>query len=95
MRKVSAELALVSPLIGFKPNVREFSAVNRAVQEVINEYESPLGQGILGDNWEQHYNTMLQKMEEAGISNLIADLQKQVDEYLAANGIDKHNSIAR
>jgi len=47
------------------------------------------------DGWEQHYELLLQRMREAGINQLIAELQRQVDEFLAINGIDRYNTIAR
>ena len=88
------DVALVSPMIGFKPDIRDLKVRNMAVQEVINEYEAPLGQGILGDDWEKQYDLMLEKMKEAGIDDILSDLQRQVDEYLSRNGVDKENTIA-
>ena len=95
MRRVTEQYALVSPLIGFTPDTRELRAINMAVQEVVNEFAWPLDVGALGDGWEQHYELLLQRMREAGINQLIAELQRQVDEFLAINGIDRYNTIAR
>ena len=88
------DLAIVSPLIGFKPDIRALKSINMAVQEAVNEYEGPLGQGILGDGWEQQYDLMLAKMQEAGVDDLLQGLQSQVDEYLSENGISKSDFIA-
>jgi len=87
--------AIVSPLIGFKPNTKSLKSKNMAVQEVINEYETPLAQGILGADWEKQYDLMISKMKEAGIDEILVELQRQVDEYLSLNGISKTQSIAK
>jgi putative aldouronate transport system substrate-binding protein len=94
MRRVVEEYALVSPLIGFTPDVRELQALNMAVQEVINEFEWPIGLGVLGDDWEQQYEIMISRMEEAGISQLVSELQRQVDTFLSVNNINRYGTIA-
>jgi putative aldouronate transport system substrate-binding protein len=93
MRNLPNE-AIISPMIGFKPDVKDIRLLNMAVQAVVNEYEWELGIGILGNNWEARYNLMIQKMKEAGIDQILNELQRQVDAYLFANGISKTNTKA-
>jgi len=86
--------AIISPMIGFKPDVRNIRHINMAVQSVINEFEWELSIGVLGNNWEERYNLMIQRLKDAGIDQLLSELQGQVDAYLLANGISKTNTKA-
>ena len=48
----------------------------------MSEYHSALISGTLKDKYETTYNTMISKMEAAGMNDLIAAIQKQADEFI-------------
>ena len=55
-----------------------------ACQEVLNTYQKALETGVLGeDGWEATYEQMLAGLETAGINDVIAACQEQLDAYLA------------
>ena len=45
-----------------------------------------LKQGYMGSDWEEYYNKFKTEMENAGLNEYIAEVQKQVDEYVAQTG---------
>lgn len=70
-----------SVLMGFKPNLDRIQTKLAQVLTVKGEYAS-LGSGAV-ENWEQVYQEYMDKLELAGNQDIIDDLQKQVDEFLA------------
>lgn len=53
-----------------------------AVQNVIDEYGTALGSGLMDPA--EKYEEFLQKLDEAGINTIIEEAQRQLDEWLAA-----------
>ena len=49
----------------------------------MQQYESPLGLGYVDDPV-AGYNTLIEKLEAAGSAKVVAELQTQLDAYLAA-----------
>ena len=72
--------AIVSPAMGFKPELDSLKTYIAQVTTVIDEYGKTLKQGSL-PNWEQKYDEMIAKMKTAGSDKIIAELQKQVDAW--------------
>ena len=51
------------------------------------EYGPQLDNGVAGDNWEELYNSYMSARKDAGIEELIAEFQRQIDAYVQANNI--------
>ena len=50
---------------------------------VATEYSKPLMYGVMGSGWESTYNDFVDKMNNAGVAEATAQLQEQVDAFLA------------
>lgn len=74
--------AIISPAMGFKPNLDSLKTYIAQVTTVIDEYGKALKQGSLPD-WEEKYNEMIEKMKTAGSDKIIEELQRQIDEWAA------------
>lgn len=64
----------------FEPIKNEIAAVTNAVQQ----YGLPLSYGYI-NNPEEGLNTLIAKLKTAGSDKIIAEIQKQLDAFLAAN----------
>lgn len=73
--------ATVSPLYGFVPDTGKISVQIANCKSVVGEYQSALGEGV-GDT-EKLYNEFISKLEAAGVNELIAELQAQLDAWSA------------
>jgi putative aldouronate transport system substrate-binding protein len=71
-----------SKLIGFTPNIRPIETKLAQIATVCNEYGGPLGAGALPD-YKEKFEEFMVKLDKAGNQEVIAELQKQVDEFLA------------
>lgn len=86
--------AIISPLTGLKFDTSGIKNEVTQCRAVSTEYYKPLILGGLGDQWESKYEEFLGKLKTAGIDKIIAELQKQIDGYIATQGLDKNNIIA-
>ena len=75
--------AVVTPVAGFQPNTEAVKMELSQFEAVRTEYALSLYSGAM-DNWEARYDEMVAKMKAAGADAIVAELQRQVDEYLAA-----------
>jgi putative aldouronate transport system substrate-binding protein len=75
-----------SPLIGFKPNLEPVRTQMAQMSTITTEYWDTLNTGSSA-KYEELYEQMIQRMNESGAQDIIAELQKQVDEYVAENNI--------
>lgn len=50
---------------------------------VVTEYSKPLMYGVMGSGWESTYSDFIDKMKNAGVEKAAAELQSQVDAFLA------------
>lgn len=80
-QKMNSE-AKVSRIIAFTPNTSEISLEMNNCKSVVNDYMSDFNSGF-GDT-EAKLAEMLNKLEAAGVQKVIDNLQKQIDEWLAA-----------
>lgn len=87
--------AIVSPLIGLKPDISSFTTELTQIRAIVNEYHKTLLSGALGDDWEEKYEEFLAKLKAAGVDKVNEELQKQVDEFIKSKGLDKNNIIAQ
>lgn len=74
--------ATVAPIVGFKPDTsmiqNELAQISAASAEFANIYAYP--------NYEQLWEEMVKKLKIAGIEKVAAEMQKQVDSFIAAKG---------
>ena len=77
------ENAVVSKLIGFAPDTTEISTKLGQVNAIVKEYSSQLLNATAPD-WEATYAEFIDKLDAAGIDDVIAALQSQVDDFLAS-----------
>jgi len=71
-----------SKLLGFQPDLTEISSKIAQVNAVSGEYSGSLGNGVSGD-WQKTYQEFSDKLEKSGNSEIIQELQRQVDDFLA------------
>ena len=84
--KEKEDSAWVNPLLSFKFDNTNVQTAAAQVNAVIEEYKKTLQRGTKGvDGWEAYYNEFIDKLKAAGIDDLKAEAQKQVDEYVKAN----------
>ena len=50
---------------------------------MVTEYSKPLMYGVMGSGWESTYSDFIDKMKNAGVEKAAAELQSQVDAFLA------------
>lgn len=64
-----------------KASTLQISQVNRA----LSEYHQSLISGSLLDNYTASYDAMIKKMKDAGLDQLLDDMNKQAKEYISKN----------
>ena len=75
---------VASSLIGFTPDTSKVQTQIDQINAVTDEYYATLIRGVLGaDGWEAYYNEYVEKLQIAGIDDVIAELQSQLDAFLA------------
>jgi len=72
--------AVESPLSGFWPDFTPIEAELAVISNLIEEYEAYLWNGVLDP--EVYLPEYIRKIEEAGAEKVIAELQRQVDDWL-------------
>jgi putative aldouronate transport system substrate-binding protein len=81
-REIVMGKAIATPLAGFQVDIEPIKNELEQFNAVQAEYEWALDCGAVED-WENHYNEMIEKMKSAGSDAIIAEMQAQVDAYLA------------
>lgn len=71
-----------SPLMGFELDTRMIVLEMEKIDMVVEEYIASLEKGTAKD-WEQTYEEMIGKMQEAGADKVIGEMQKQIDLFQA------------
>ena len=72
---------------GFVVSTANVTAQLEQIGAVTSEYKDLLYKGTYGvAEWEAKYNEYVAKLEKAGIQDVIDDFQKQLDDWMAANG---------
>ncbi|SFF20407.1 putative aldouronate transport system substrate-binding protein [Paenibacillus algorifonticola] len=77
------ESAKVSPALGFSFDATPVKTEVAAATNVVNQYKVGLESGSLDPALIEEYN---EKLKAAGLDKIIAEKQKQLDEWAAANG---------
>lgn len=80
------ETGIVTPLGGFKYNDAKYSSEIIQIKSILSEYMKGFMSGYYT---EESYSEFLGKLEKAGVDEVIADVQLQVDEYLKLEGIPR------
>lgn len=76
---------LTSSLVGFVPDTSSITTQLEQITAIEKEYEPSLNLGIMGvDGWEAYYEEYMNKLKTAGMDKVKAELQKQLDEFLAS-----------
>ena len=79
--------APTSPLLGFTFDYTDVETEYNLLSAIDKEYGDMLGRGYLGvAGWEAKYNEYLDKLNAAGLQDVIAAIQEQVTEFVAKNG---------
>lgn len=72
-----------SKLMGFSPDLSKIESKIAQVKAVNSQYGGPLGTGAV-ENYKEYYDEFVRKMEMCGNQDIINELQRQVDEFLAS-----------
>lgn len=72
----------ISDLMGFVAKVSNISTQVEQTTAVTKEYMSALQSGAMGDDWKSFYDEYVSKMENAGLNDVLEELQSQVDTFL-------------
>ncbi len=79
------ENAIVSPLVGFKPDISKIDTKLAQLSAIASEYQG-LQLGAIA-NHEKVYEEFIDKLHKAGSEEVRVELQKQVDAFLTSKGI--------
>ncbi len=75
------ESAMISPVLGFKPDSEPVKTEIAQVAAVVKEFSVSLQSGALPDH-EQTYKDFIEKMKKAGSDTVVQVYQKQLDEFV-------------
>ncbi len=81
VRKQIASVAVDNPFVSFTPDMDSVKTEFSAITNVMMQYEGPLGFGLLNDP-AAGLETLRQQLKAAGVDDVLAVLQAQVDTYL-------------
>lgn len=75
-----------SSFIGFTVSKEKVATQVEQLNAVVTEYTTALNTGVLGKaGWEAYADEFMNKLKEAGLDEVKAEYQRQLDEWLAAN----------
>ena len=78
--------AYASPLLQFAFDETPVASEAANLLSVYKEYfDGMLLKGYLGDEWKTRYDEFEAKMSAAGLETYMAEMQRQVNEFVAAN----------
>lgn len=72
-------------LYGFHADTTALSLQISQVNRALGEYHQTLIAGALGSGYKASYDAMIKKMEEAGLNQLLEDMNQQASDYMAKN----------
>lgn len=77
---------VTSSIMGFRVDITSVESQIEQINAIMNEYWKTLRFGVMGTaKWEATYNEFVQKLELAGIKDVLTEIQSQVDAFKAAN----------
>ena len=74
--------AIVSEMLGFRFNNENVKEIEAAIKEVAGKQMNPILYGFI--DYDTEYPKALQALKNAGIDEYIAEVQRQMDEFLAS-----------
>ncbi len=77
------EAAIPSPLIGFMFDNTNVKIEQAQVDAIVQEFSRALNSGAIAD-YDAYYAEMMEKLDVAGMEKLRAEIQRQVDEFVAS-----------
>ena len=80
IKKINEE-AVKSPLIGFAFDNTAVKTEQAQVDAIQLEFQRSLNSGAV-DDWEAYYDKFISKLKGAGIDKIVAEMQRQVDEFI-------------
>jgi putative aldouronate transport system substrate-binding protein len=83
-QKAANEKAKISPLLGFTFDVTPVKTEQAQLTAALEEYRIGLSTGTL--DTDTYLPKMLEKLKKAGLEKYLAEVQKQIDDWKAANG---------
>ncbi len=75
---------VISDLIGFVLDTSKIETQLEQIQAVVTEYEGTLRAGAKGADWESYYNEYIDKVNKAGLDEVLTEIQAQVDAFNAS-----------
>ncbi|MEA4822817.1 MAG: ABC transporter substrate-binding protein [Clostridiaceae bacterium] len=80
--------AYAPPLLAFSFDNTDVSVEQAQIKTVVDEYDKVLTRGVKGTaGWEAYYKDFLDKLQQAGIDSYLAEVQSQVDTFVAERGV--------
>lgn len=79
--------AYVTPFENFVFDTTGLEDVTAALNAVTEEYQGQITGGYTGENWETILETFISERKAAGVDQLIAAYQEQLNAYIEENGI--------
>lgn len=74
----------VSPLMGFRVDIKPVENEISQMTAVMKEFNATVSGGVMGTaGWQAKYDEFVNKLEAAGMSKVLAEIQRQVDAFLA------------
>lgn len=70
-------------LYGFSFNIQNVKSLMSQILSIDKEYEPQIAYGVLSD-YQSTYETLISRLDTAGLSQLITEFQNQADEYTAS-----------
>ncbi len=77
------ENTVQSKVLGIKVDMSKYQSGYSQISSVVKEYNNPLMYGAV-ENHEQVYNEFMQKLDACGCEEIKAEIQRQIDEFLAS-----------
>jgi spermidine/putrescine-binding protein len=74
--------AITSEMLGFRFNNENVKEIEAAIKELAGKQMNPILYGFV--DYETEYPKALQALKDAGIDDYIAEVQRQMDEFLAS-----------
>jgi putative aldouronate transport system substrate-binding protein len=83
-QKAANDKANISPLMGFTFDVTPVKTEQSQLSAALEEYKAGLSTGAL--DTDTYLPKMIDKLKKAGLDKYLAEIQKQIDDWRAANG---------
>ncbi len=80
------ETSTKSPLISFRFDNSAVALEMQQVESINPEFVNPMNIGVLGADWESTFTEYKEKLETAGVEKVRAEIERQINEYMAAQG---------